>query len=115
MYKRQILGAANLRDIGFHFPDNSADYLNIDSKILLKQTMKLIREKGYEFGNADCTICAEAPKINPHIPNMQKCMSEVMQVDADSISIKATTSEKMGFIGRQEGMAAYATVLIFIQ
>ena len=108
-----ILGAANLRDIGFHFPDDSADYKNIDSKILLKQTMELIREKGYEFGNADCSICAEAPKINPHIPYMLKCMSDVMDVDIESISIKATTSERMGFVGRQEGMAAYATVLIF--
>ncbi len=108
-----ILGAANLRDIGFHFPDNSVQYKNIDSKILLRQTMKLIREKGYEFGNADCTICAEAPKINPHIPNIQACLAEVMDVEIDSISIKATTSERMGFVGRQEGMAAYATTLIF--
>ena len=77
--------------------------------------MTLIRQKGYEFGNADCTICAEAPKMNPHIPNMQACMAEVMNIEPDCISIKATTSERMGFVGRQEGMAAYATVLIFKQ
>lgn len=108
-----LLGAANLRDIGFHFPDTAAEYKNVDSKILLKQTMQLLRSKGYEFGNADCTICAEEPKINPHIPAMQNCMAEVMDTSPGKISIKATTSEKMGFVGRKEGMAAYATVLIF--
>lgn len=108
-----LLGAANLRDIGYHFPDTAGEYKNIDSKILLKQCMELIRNKGYEFGNADCTVCAEAPKINPHIEAMQSCLAEVMNTDADNISIKATTSEKMGFVGRREGMAAYATVLIF--
>jgi 2-C-methyl-D-erythritol 2,4-cyclodiphosphate synthase len=107
-----LLGAANLRDIGYHFPDTAGEYKNIDSKILLKQCMELIRAKGYEFGNADCTICAEAPKINPHIVAMQNCLAEVMSTEADNISIKATTSEKMGFVGRSEGMAAYATVLI---
>lgn len=107
-----LLGAANLRDIGFHFPDNSKEYENIDSKILLLETIVLIRNKGYELGNADCTICAEEPKLNPYIPAMQSCLSEVMGVDADSISIKATTSEKMGFVGRKEGISAYATVLI---
>ncbi len=108
-----ILGAANLRDIGFHFPDTSADFKNVDSKILLAKTMLLLRENAYEFGNADCTICAEEPKINPHIPAMQSCLSEVMQVPLDTISIKATTSEKVGFVGRKEGMTAYATVLIY--
>jgi len=108
-----ILGAANLRDIGFHFPDTSSDFKNIDSKILLKDTMQLLRNKGFEFGNVDCTVCAEEPKINPHITAMQNCMSEVMAVDIDSISIKATTSEKMGFVGRKEGIAVYATVLIY--
>ena len=108
-----ILGAANLRDIGYHFPDTSKDFKNIDSKILLAQTMELLRNKGYEFGNTDCTICAEAPKMNPHIPGMQKCLSNVMSVDIDTISIKATTSEKMGFVGRKEGIAVYATVLIY--
>lgn len=108
-----LLGAANLRDIGFHFPDTSGEYKNIDSKILLMDTMLLVREKGYEFGNADCTICAEEPKLNPHIPAMQNCLAEVLGVDAESISIKATTTEKLGFTGRKEGMSAYATVLIY--
>ena len=108
-----ILGAANLRDIGFHFPDTSSEYKSIDSKILLNQTMKLLRAKGYEFGNADCTVCAEVPKLNPHITKMQEVLSKVMNTDADNISIKATTSEKLGFVGREEGMSAYATVLIY--
>ena len=108
-----LLGAANLRDIGFHFPDTAGEFKNIDSKILLARTMELLRAKGYEFGNADCTVCAEAPKINPHIVRMQECLATVMNVDVDLISIKATTSEKVGFVGRGEGMAAYATVLIY--
>ena len=108
-----ILGAANLRDIGFHFPDTSASYKGIDSKVLLSETMSLLRENGYEFGNADCTVCAEQPKINPYIPTMQSCLSDVMNVPADAVSIKATTNEKMGFVGREEGMSAYATVLIY--
>lgn len=107
-----LLGAANLRDIGFHFPDTSTDFKNIDSKILLRRTMELLRERGWELGNADCTVCAEEPKLNPHIPAMQSCMADVMGVDPDQISIKATTSEKVGFVGRKEGMAVYATVLI---
>jgi 2-C-methyl-D-erythritol 2,4-cyclodiphosphate synthase len=108
-----LLGAANLRDIGFHFPDTSGEFKNIDSKILLRRTMSLIREKGYDFVNADCTVCAEEPKLNPHITTMQSCLSEVMEVNIDTISIKATTSEKVGFVGRKEGIAAYATVLIY--
>ena len=108
-----LLGAANLRDIGHHFPDTSDNFKNIDSKILLSETMSLIRTKGYEFGNVDCTLCAEEPKLSPYIPDMQKCLSSVMKVDVDAISIKATTSEKMGFVGRKEGIAAYATVLIY--
>jgi 2-C-methyl-D-erythritol 2,4-cyclodiphosphate synthase len=107
-----LLGAANLRDIGFHFPDTAGEYKNIDSKILLLETMLLLRSKGYEFGNADCTVCAEQPKLNPHIPIMQACLAEVLGVDADLISIKATTTEKLGFVGRKEGMAAYVTALI---
>ena len=108
-----ILGAANLRDIGYHFPPvKGNEFEGIDSKILLKKTMALLREKGYELGNCDCTICAEKPKINPHIPAMQACLAEVMGVDPDVISIKATTTEHLGFVGRQEGMAAFATVLI---
>ncbi|MBP1664218.1 MAG: 2-C-methyl-D-erythritol 2,4-cyclodiphosphate synthase [Bacteroidetes bacterium] len=107
-----LLGAANMRDIGYHFPDTSIQYKSIDSKLLLMETMLLIRGKGYEFVNADCTVCAEQPKLNPHIPSMLQTLSGVMGVDEDDISIKATTSEKMGFVGRQEGIAAYATVLI---
>lgn len=108
-----ILGAANLRDIGYHFSDTDDKYKNIDSKILLRDTMSLLRSKGYELGNADCTICAEEPKLNPHIKAMQECLAEIMQTTTDNISIKATTSEKMGFVGRKEGIAAYVTVLIY--
>lgn len=107
-----ILGAANMRDIGYHFPDTANETLNMDSKIILKQTIELIATKGYKLVNVDATVCAEAPKINPHIPAMQMCMAAIMGVNVDDISIKATTSERMGFVGRQEGMAAYATVLI---
>lgn len=107
-----LLGAANLRDIGYHFPDTAAEYKNIDSKLLLEETMQLLRSKGWELGNADCTICAEAPKLNPHIPAMQNTLSEIMAVSPDQISIKATTSEKMGFVGRREGIAAYVVVLV---
>ncbi len=107
-----LLGAANLRDIGYHFPDTAGEYKNIDSKILLRKTMALIREKGYAFGNLDATICAERPKLNPHIPRMKEVLAEVMEVDVDDLSIKATTTEKLGFTGRQEGISAYATVLI---
>lgn len=108
-----LLGAANLRDIGYHFPDTDPQYKGVDSKILLKDTLLLLRSKGYEFGNADCTICAEAPKMNPYIPAMQDCLAEVMCVSANDISIKATTSEKMGFVGRKEGIAVYVSALIF--
>lgn len=107
-----LLGAANLRDIGFHFPDTSALYENIDSKILLKKTLEVLTAKGYRIGNIDATICAEKPKINPHIPQMQKIISEILQIEEDDISIKATTSERMGFVGREEGFAAYAVALI---
>lgn len=107
-----LLGAANMRDIGFHFPDTAGEYENIDSKILLRQTMALLREAGYELGNIDATVAAERPKLNPHIPEMKRVLASVLEVDEDDISIKATTTEKLGFTGRQEGMAAYATVLI---
>ena len=107
-----LLGAANLRDIGYHFPDTDPKYKNVDSKLLLADTMKLIRNKGYEFGNADITVAAERPKLNPHIEEMKTCLAKVMGVEADDVSIKATTTEKLGFTGRQEGIAAYATVLI---
>ena len=107
-----LLGAANLRDIGYHFPDTAGEYENIDSKILLRKTMALIREAGYELGNIDATVCAERPKLNPHIPQMKSVLAKVMNVDPNDISIKATTTEKLGFTGRQEGISAYATVLI---
>ena len=107
-----LLGAANMRDIGYHFPDNAGEYKNIDSKILLKKTVELIAAKGYQIGNIDATICAERPKLKAHIPSMQQVLAEVMGIDADDISIKATTTEKLGFTGREEGISAYATVLI---
>lgn len=108
-----LLGAANMRDIGYHFPDTSADTLDIDSKILLKKTIDLIVTKGYRLGNIDATVCAERPKINPHVEKMKECLATVMNADVDDISIKATTTEKLGFTGREEGMSAYATVLIY--
>ena len=107
-----LLGAANLRDIGHHFPDTSSEFKQIDSKILLRKTIDLLKEKGYSVGNIDTTICAEQPKLNPHIPQMQQVLSEIMGVAIDAISIKATTSEKMRFVGREEGIAAYAVALI---
>lgn len=107
-----LLGAANMRDIGYHFPDTSADTLDIDSKILLKKTVDLIATKGYKIGNIDATICAERPKINPHVPDMKACLAQVMGIDEDDISIKATTTERLGFTGREEGISAYAVVLI---
>jgi len=107
-----ILGAANMRDIGFHFPDTSADYKGIDSKILLRDVMLLIREKGFEIINIDSTVCLEKPKVNPHIPKMQDVLSECMQIEASQLSIKATTSEKMGFVGAEKGIAAHAVALL---
>ena len=107
-----LLGAANMRDIGYHFPDTSSEYKDIDSKLLLRDTMKLLREAGYELGNIDATVAAERPKLNPHIPEMKRVLAEVMGVDEDDISIKATTTEKLGFTGRQEGISASAVVLI---
>lgn len=107
-----LLGAANMRDIGYHFPDTAGEYKDIDSKILLFETMELLRDAGYTLGNIDATDAAERPKLNPYIPKMKRVMAEVLQVDVEDISIKATTTEKLGFTGRQEGIAAYATVLI---
>jgi 2-C-methyl-D-erythritol 2,4-cyclodiphosphate synthase len=107
-----ILGAANMRDIGFHFPDTSADYKGIDSKILLRDVMALIRDKGFEIVNIDSTVCLEKPKVNPHITKMQDVLSECMQIEASQLSIKATTSEKMGFVGTEKGIAAHAVALL---
>ena len=107
-----LLGAAHMRDIGYHFPDTASEYEMIDSKILLKKTVDLIATKGYTVGNIDATICAERPKMKNHIPTMQKCIADVIGVDEEDVSVKATTTEKLGFTGRQEGISAYATVLI---
>lgn len=109
-----MLGAANLRDIGYHFPPKKGnEFENIDSKILLRRTNELIQQKGYCLGNIDATICAERPKINPHVPTMKACLAEILQTDEDNVSIKATTTEKLGFTGREEGISAYAVVLIY--
>jgi len=107
-----ILGALALGDIGKHFPDTSADFKNIDSKILLQKTVLLMKENGYRVNNIDSTICLEEPKIGKHIPEMQQVISSICGIGTGDVSIKATTNEKMGFIGRKEGIAAYATVLL---
>ncbi len=107
-----LLGAANLRDIGFHFPDTSEDFKGIDSKILLGRTVRLIKEKGFEISNIDSTVCLEKPKLKDLIPEMQTVLAKVMEIDSEDIAIKATTSEKLGFVGTQDGVTAYASVLI---
>ena len=101
-----------MRDIGYHFPDTSDETLGMDSKVILRRTVELIASKGYRVGNIDATVCAERPKLNPHIPAMQQCMADVIGCDADQISIKATTTERLGFTGRMEGMSAYAVALV---
>ena len=107
-----LLGAANLRDIGFHFPNTSADFKNIDSKILLKKVIELLKKEGYSIGNIDSTLVLEEPKINPHIYEMQKALAQTMAIEINQISIKATTNETMGYVGREEGVCAYAVALI---
>lgn len=107
-----ILGAADLRDIGFHFPDTDAKYKGIDSKILLKDVMAIVREHGFELGNIDATIALQKPKINPHVPEMKKVLAGVMNVSVGQLSIKATTTEKLSFVGREEGVSAYAVALL---
>lgn len=107
-----LLGAANMRDIGYHFPDTSAETDGIDSKILLRKTYAMLRERGYRLGNIDATICAQRPKINPHVEAMRECLAECLVTDKDNISIKATTTEHLGFTGREEGISAYAVALI---
>ena len=107
-----LLGAVNLGDIGRHFPDTDMKYKGIDSKILLTSVMDLVREKGYELGNIDSTVCLQKPKIGPYIPQMQEVLSICMGVNKDLVSIKATTTEKLSFVGREEGISAYATVLV---
>lgn len=107
-----LLGAANMRDIGFHFPDTAAETDGIDSKILLRKTLALIGAGGWRVGNIDCTVCAERPKLNPHIPEMRRVMAECLDTDEANVSVKATTTERLGFTGREEGIAAYAVALI---
>jgi len=103
-----------MRDIGYHFPPvKGNEFENIDSKLLLKKVMMMIREKGYELSNADCTVCAQVPKLIPYIEQMQECLAQVMQTDVENVSVKATTTEHLGFVGRKEGISAYATVLIY--
>lgn len=107
-----LLGAAHLRDIGYHFPDTAEEFRGIDSKVLLRKTVELIAEKGYRVGNVDATVCAERPRLKAHIPAMQACLAGLMDVEEEDVSVKATTTERLGFTGREEGIAAYATVLI---
>jgi 2-C-methyl-D-erythritol 2,4-cyclodiphosphate synthase len=107
-----MLGAANLKDIGYHFPDTSSNFKNIDSKILLKECDKLIKEKGYTIVNIDSTICAQKPKLKDYIDPMRECLAGVLEIDADCVSVKATTTEKLGFVGKEEGIAAQAVVLL---
>ena len=107
-----ILGAADLRDIGFHFPDTDQKYKGIDSKILLKDVMALLRENGFELSNVDATIALQVPKVNPYVPNMKSVLAQIMGIKPGQISIKATTTEKLSFVGREEGVSAYAVALI---
>jgi 2-C-methyl-D-erythritol 2,4-cyclodiphosphate synthase len=107
-----LLGAANLRDIGYHFPDNQDQFKNIDSKILLCETVKLLQGKGFEIGNIDSIICAQQPKLKPYIEEMQQTLAGVMGIEPENVSIKATTTENLGFVGREEGITASAVVLI---
>jgi 2-C-methyl-D-erythritol 2,4-cyclodiphosphate synthase len=107
-----LLGAAGLRDIGFYFPDTSGEFKGIDSKILLGRVNDLLHKEGYSIGNIDCTLVLEQPKINSHIELMKKTMASVLKIETADIGIKATTNEKLGFIGREEGVCAYAVALI---
>ncbi|MBQ2540254.1 MAG: 2-C-methyl-D-erythritol 2,4-cyclodiphosphate synthase [Paludibacteraceae bacterium] len=108
-----LLGAAAMRDIGYHFPDTKGnEFEGIDSKILLRRVMQMIREAGYELANCDITVCAQVPKLSPYIDDMRACLSRVMQVEVGQVSVKATTTEHLGFVGRKEGIAAYAVVLL---
>ena len=107
-----LLGAACLGDIGVHFPDTSSEYKNIDSKILLARTVELIKNEGYSIGNIDSTLCLQAPKIKPYVAQMQETIAAICGISIKDISIKATTTEEMGFVGREEGLVAYATVLL---
>lgn len=107
-----MLGAADLRDIGFHFPDNDPKYKGADSKVLLKEVNRLVLEKGFSLGNVDATVCLERPKVNPHIPAIKKTLAGILECEQGQISIKATTSEKMSFVGTEDGIKAYAVCLL---
>lgn len=107
-----LLGAAGMRDIGFHFPDTSGEFKDIDSKILLARVMELLKKENYSIGNVDCTLVLENPKINPHIDTMKKTLAQILNIESNDIGIKATTNEKMGYVGREDGICAYAVVLI---
>ena len=107
-----LLGAANLRDIGYHFPDTDPKYKGADSRVLLAEVIKLLKDKGYTVGNIDATVCLEKPKVNPHIEAMKAVLCPIMELDDDDLSIKATTSEKMSFVGEEKGVKAYAVALI---
>ena len=107
-----MLGALALGDIGTHFPDTSAEFKNIDSKILLQRSFDQIKQKGYHVVNVDSTLCLQAPKIKPFISQMQETIAGILELDTDAVSVKATTTEQMGFVGREEGLVAYATVLL---
>lgn len=107
-----LLGAAALRDIGYHFPDTGAEFENIDSKVLLRRTIALLADHGYAVGNIDATVCAERPKLNPHIERMRACLAECIGIGVDDVSVKATTTERLGYTGREEGISAYAVALI---
>jgi 2-C-methyl-D-erythritol 2,4-cyclodiphosphate synthase len=107
-----LLGAAGMKDIGYYFPDTDSRFKNIDSKILLKNTFDLVREKGFSINNLDCTICLEKPKIAPYIEEMKNAISSIIETDHDNVAIKATTTEKLGFTGREEGVVALAVVLL---
>lgn len=108
-----LLGAANLRDIGFHFSNKDEKWRGADSKIFLKEVVRMLSEKDWLIGNVDCTICLEAPKVNPYIEAMQKALAPLMKISTDCVSIKATTNEKLGYVGREEGVCAYAVALIY--
>ncbi|MEM1136724.1 MAG: 2-C-methyl-D-erythritol 2,4-cyclodiphosphate synthase, partial [Bacteroidota bacterium] len=107
-----LLGAANMRDIGYHFSDQDNKYKGIDSKILLKEVVNMLNEANYTIQNVDATICLQAPKVNPYIPEMKSCLAQVMEIPQEDISLKATTTEKLGFVGTREGIAAHAVTLI---
>jgi 2-C-methyl-D-erythritol 2,4-cyclodiphosphate synthase len=108
-----LLGAANLRDIGFHFSNTDSRWKGMDSKFFLQEVTRMLEEHGWSIGNVDCTICLEQPKVNPHIPAMKKILAPLMDIEEDDVSIKATTAEKLGYVGREDGVNAYAVALIF--